>query len=45
MQIDVKNYSVVQTVPNGKGPYGFRISQDSKTAYIANMGEGNSERN
>ena len=37
--IDAKTYDVVKNVPTGKGPHGFRISQDSKIAYIANMGE------
>lgn len=30
---------MVSTVDTGKGPHGFRISADSKSAYIANMGE------
>ncbi|WMT18479.1 YncE family protein [Parageobacillus toebii] len=37
--IDMASYSVIQTIPTGKGPHGFRISKDSKYAYIANMGE------
>lgn len=30
---------MVSTVDTGKGPHGFRISADGKSAYIANMGE------
>lgn len=30
---------MVSTVDTGNGPHGFRISADSKSAYIANMGE------
>lgn len=37
--IDLKDYTIVQSIPTGKGPHGFRISTDSKYAYIANMGE------
>ncbi|MDA6082915.1 hypothetical protein OSJ97_25590, partial [Escherichia coli] len=37
--IDMASFNVVRTVDTGKGPHGFRISADSKSAYIANMGE------
>jgi YVTN family beta-propeller protein len=37
--IDLRVYSIIQTLPTGKGPHGFRISSDSKFAYIANMSE------
>src|SRR5690606_11842404 len=31
--------SIIETISTGKGPHGFRISNDSKIAYVANMGE------
>jgi len=37
--INDKSYKVINNVAVGKGPHGFRISADSKYAYIANMGE------
>ncbi|HYK73640.1 MAG TPA: YncE family protein, partial [Pseudoneobacillus sp.] len=37
--IDLKDYTIDQTIKTGKGPHGFRVSTDSKYAYIANMGE------
>ena len=30
---------MVETIPTGEGPHGFRIAEDGKTAYVANMGE------
>ncbi|MGG7619050.1 YncE family protein [Bacillus coreaensis] len=37
--IDVATYKVIQNISTGNGPHGFRVAADSKTAYIANMGE------
>lgn len=37
--IDLASYKVIHNISTGKGPHGFRISQDSNNAYIANMGE------
>ncbi|WP_238579150.1 YncE family protein [Neobacillus niacini] len=35
--IDLASYKVIQNITTGKGPHGFRIAADSKTAYIANI--------
>ncbi|MCO5386903.1 MAG: hypothetical protein NHB14_15330 [Desulfosporosinus sp.] len=36
--IDLSSYQVIKTIGTGNGPHGFRISKDSKFAYVANLG-------
>ncbi|MBU5313504.1 YncE family protein [Tissierella carlieri] len=37
--IDAKTYKLINNLATGKDPHGFRISSDSKYAYVANLGE------